>query len=285
MLAEFLDEPFTAAVRKGVPPFLRWTTSGERAGSTDGLGSPSRDAFASAQRSGVPARAAIAFGCWVQQDYSGRVRAGGEEAWCPIGMQAPGLSDDLHWTDPTPDMLGMPTFFSTDAVSADCRARDECRDKVRNLEAMLAAFGEPVLPHADSGMAAVRVVYTHGFPYRPLNMIRAVRTEAGSTLTAKVLEAREPAGQGRLMWMRTSKLSAQDWAAVVAKLQAKTLWDAPTVASNVEDFGGCGHPLCYTIELIQNTKQHVLHECPCWGNKRGLPLAELLTDLARCPPP
>jgi hypothetical protein len=227
---------------------------------------------------------ATAFGCGVRQDYYSRVRAGGEEAWCPIGMQASGLPDDLHWTDPAPDVVGMPTFFSTEAVSADCRARDECRYKVRNLEAMLAAFGEPVLPHADSGMAAVRVVYTHGFPHRPLNMIRAVRTEAGSTLTAKVLEAREPAGQGRLMWMRTSKLSAQDWAAVLAKLQAKTLWNAPTVASNVEDFG-CGHPLCYTIELIQNAKQHVLHECPCWGNKRGLPLAELLTDLARCPQP
>jgi hypothetical protein len=56
----------------------------------------------------------IALGCRGRTFDSSRVRAGGSEPWCPIGMDAP-TPADVSWTPPLRDPLARHDFFSAEA--------------------------------------------------------------------------------------------------------------------------------------------------------------------------
>jgi hypothetical protein len=140
-----------------------------------------------------------------------------------------------------------------------------------------------VLRQTHTGFAAIRVLYTHGYESRPLNLVRVTKNAGEIVLVAKVLETREPGGQGRLMWVRARALTEQDWNSISGRVQDTSLWGASTINASPREEGAIcpPHPLCHTVELVDGPRQHVVYECAC-GPMRTRPVAELLTSLARC---
>lgn len=147
---------------------------------------------------------------------------------------------------------------------------------------MLADLGEPVLPRPEAGFTAVRVLRTHGFPHRPIDVVRITKRGDEVFLVTKVLEMKEPESQGHLMWIRGRALTPREWDTVMGHVQRASLWSAPTIPPPQPD-SACGHPECYLVELVDGPKQRVLYECPCNNLERAFELAEHVADLARCP--
>jgi hypothetical protein len=203
-------------------------------------------------------------------------------------MDAPTRAD-VQWTPPLRDPLAAHSFFSAQALQfpgecngAEMRIAKPCERRMERAQQHLSDLGEPDLRRADAGFAAIRVLYTHGYEARPVNLIRVSKTGSGIVLVAKVLESREPEGQGRLMWLRARTLAQGDWNSITARVNEASLWSAPTINVSKSAEWGCGaHPLCYTVELVEGPKQHIVDECPC-DSRRAWRVAELLTDFARC---
>jgi hypothetical protein len=204
----------------------------------------------------------------------------------------PSDGDRTRWTFPPQDPLIPTKYFAKESI----RLPDLCRQVRKRCDWfdaeraswILNALGEPVLPHPEDELAAVRVVYYHDHIVRPRVAVRVVRQGQTVTALAKTMESLEQNDEGRLMWIRTRALTMLDWHRIVNEIEARHLWKAPTISmAEIEkrQTHSCMHSVCYAVELVRGSEQRLLYDCPCLGGDRTERLAEMLADLAKCSAP